>query len=191
MKNYEFYFIINPELSSDQTKEVVDSVKAIITADFGAENIAEVSEGLRKLSYPINKHQTGFYTSITFDISDDNTGKVSNFEKKINLIEPIIRYILINQTDYLVQKNKEKAISSDITTHRDLNKANAKKKDLATYLGFRAVDFKNIQFLNQFTSPYAKIFTRDKTGSSAKSQRKITQAIKRARHMALMPFTSR
>jgi ribosomal protein S18/ribosomal protein S6 len=193
MQNYEFYFIINPELSSDQTKEIVESVKTIITGDFGAENMKEESEGLKKLSYPINKHQTGFYTSITFDINDDNTYKISNFEKKINLIEPIIRYILINQTEYLVQKSKEKLNTvSDITTHRELNKAvNTQKKDLATYLGYRAIDFKNIPFLNQFTSPYAKIFIKEKTGTSAKSQRKIAKAIKRARHMALMPFTSR
>ncbi|MBC7472502.1 MAG: 30S ribosomal protein S18 [candidate division SR1 bacterium] len=192
MQNYEFYFIINPELSGDQTKEIVESIKTIITTDFGAENVIENSEGLKKLSYLINKHQTGFYTSITFNINDDNTYKVSNFEKKINLIEPIIRYILINQTDFLVQKSKEKLnIVTDITTHRDLNKANAKKKDLATYLGYRVIDFKNIAFLNQFTSPYAKIFIKEKTGTSAKSQRKIAQAIKRARHMALMPFTSR
>lgn len=192
MQNYEFYFIINPELSSDQTKEIVESVKTIISTDFGAENIIENSEGLKKLSYPINKNQTGFYTSITFDINDNDTYKVSNFEKKINLIESIIRYILINQTDYLIQKSKEKPNTvTDITTHRDLNKANSKKKDLATYLGYRVIDFKNIAFLNQFTSPYAKIFIKEKTGTSAKSQRKIAQAIKRARHMALMPFTSR
>jgi small subunit ribosomal protein S18 len=192
MQNYEFYFIINPELSSDQTKEVVESVKTIISNDFGAENIIEASEGLKKFSYPINKHQTGFYTSIIFDIGNDDSYKVSNFEKKINLIEPIIRYILINQTDYLVQKAKEKLNpDTEITTHRELNKANNKKKDLTTYLGYRVIDFKNISFLNQFTSPYAKIFVKEKTGTSAKSQRKIAQAIKRARHMALMPFTSR
>jgi ribosomal protein S18/ribosomal protein S6 len=192
MQNYEFYFIINPELSSDQTKEIVESVKTIISSDFGAENINEDSEGLKKLSYPINKHYTGFYTSITFTISDNDTYKVSNFEKKINLIEPIIRYILINQTDFLIQKSKEKVNAvSDITTHRELNKVNTKKKDLATYMGYRVIDFKNIPFLNQFTSPYAKIFVKEKTGASAKSQRKIARAIKRARHMALMPFTSR
>ena len=191
MQNYELYFIISSEQTSEQTQAIVETIKTNLIADCGAENIVEKSEGLRKLSYPINKSYTGFYTSITFDISDDSRPKVSNFEKKINLIEPVIRYLLINQTEYLVQKSKEKVITSDINTHKELNKATTKKKDLATFLGFRAIDYKNIQFLNQFTSPYAKIFTKEKTGTSSKSQRKITQAIKRARHMALMPFTSR
>lgn len=191
MQNYELYFIISSEQTSEQTQAIVETIKTNLIADCGAENIVEKSEGLRKLSYPINKSYTGFYTSITFDISDDSRPKVSNFEKKINLIEPVIRYLLINQTEYLVQKSKENVITSDINTHKELNKATTKKKDLATFLGFRAIDYKNIQFLNQFTSPYAKIFTKEKTGTSSKSQRKITQAIKRARHMALMPFTSR
>jgi small subunit ribosomal protein S18 len=53
-----------------------------------------------------------------------------------------------------------------------------------------AVDYKNLQLLKKFMSPHAKIMGRKKTGSCAAHQRMITQALKRARHMALMPFVS-
>jgi len=57
--------------------------------------------------------------------------------------------------------------------------------------GLKEVDYKDTKVLQRFTSSYAKILPRKKTGICAKHQRKLTQAIKRARIMALIPFTTR
>jgi small subunit ribosomal protein S18 len=51
-------------------------------------------------------------------------------------------------------------------------------------------DYKDVQRLRRMVSDRAKIEPRRKTGTSAKNQRALTVAIKRARHMALLPFTS-
>ncbi len=51
-------------------------------------------------------------------------------------------------------------------------------------------DYKDVQRLRRMVSDRAKIEPRRKTGTSAKNQRAVTVAIKRARHMALLPFTS-
>ena len=53
-----------------------------------------------------------------------------------------------------------------------------------------AVDYKNIQMVKRFMSPHAKIMNRKRTGSCAKHQRMIAQSLKRARHMALLPFVA-
>ena len=50
------------------------------------------------------------------------------------------------------------------------------------------VDYKDIQFLRRFMSPHAKILSSVKTGNCNKHQRVVSQALKRARHMALLPF---
>ena len=50
------------------------------------------------------------------------------------------------------------------------------------------VDYKDVVYLKQFVSPHAKILAKKRTGVSALKQREITQAIKRARFMALMPY---
>ena len=50
------------------------------------------------------------------------------------------------------------------------------------------VDYKDVQFLRRFMSPHAKILGRKRTGSCQKHQKLITRALKRARHMALLPF---
>jgi ribosomal protein S18/ribosomal protein S6 len=191
MKNYEFYFITNPELNADSNAAIIKKVTDMVESDFGATNVVVKEDGLKKLAYEINKHQTGFYVSVTFDMAEGNGEKVSGFEKKVNLIEEIIRYILVNQTDYLKALSTEKRNDVEIKHHRELNKTPGAKKDISNYMGVKAISFKDYEYLNQFTSPYAKIFARTKTGSTAKFQRKITTAIKRSRHMALMPFTPR
>ena len=52
------------------------------------------------------------------------------------------------------------------------------------------VDYKDTQLIRRFMSPHAKIMNRKKTGSCPKHQRMITLALKRARHMAFLPFVA-
>ena len=52
------------------------------------------------------------------------------------------------------------------------------------------IDYKDVNKLNKYTSDRAKILPRRVTGTCAKHQRELTTAIKRARHLALMAYTS-
>ncbi|MBO0453996.1 30S ribosomal protein S18 [Enterococcus devriesei] len=52
------------------------------------------------------------------------------------------------------------------------------------------IDYKNIELLKRFISERGKILPRRVTGTSAKNQRKLTIAIKRARIMGLLAFVS-
>jgi len=53
------------------------------------------------------------------------------------------------------------------------------------------VDYKDTELLKKFLNPHARITSRRKTGLSAKNQRQIALAIKRARFLGLLPFVSR
>ena len=52
------------------------------------------------------------------------------------------------------------------------------------------IDYKDAELLKRFISDRGKILPRRVTGTSAKYQRQLTVAIKRARHMALLPFSA-
>ena len=52
------------------------------------------------------------------------------------------------------------------------------------------IDYKDIAKLRRYTSERAKILPRRVTGACAKHQRAVTTAIKRARHLALMPYSA-
>ncbi len=51
------------------------------------------------------------------------------------------------------------------------------------------IDYKDVALLKKFISERGKILPRRVTGTSAKAQRKLTLAIKRARSIALLPYT--
>lgn len=52
------------------------------------------------------------------------------------------------------------------------------------------IDYKDVDLLKRFISERGKILPRRVTGTSAKNQRKLTVAIKRARVMGLLPFVA-
>lgn len=54
----------------------------------------------------------------------------------------------------------------------------------------REIDYKDAGRLNRFLSDRGKIEPRRKTGTCAKHQRRLSVALKRARHMALLPYTA-
>lgn len=51
-------------------------------------------------------------------------------------------------------------------------------------------DYKDIQRIQKYITPQGKILPRRRTGVTAKMQRRLTIAIKRARHLALLPYVS-
>ena len=78
------------------------------------------------------------------------------------------------------------------TKRRAKSKVRGKKKDPIYVDGQRPrpmyVDYKDIELLKKITNRQGKIIGRRKTGCSAASQHAVTDAIKRARFMALMSY---
>lgn len=78
---------------------------------------------------------------------------------------------------------------------RGKNKDNArrskKKVSILTQERVEYVDYKDVNLLRRFVSDRAKIRARRVTGNDAQQQREIARAIKNAREMALIPYTSR
>ena len=69
-------------------------------------------------------------------------------------------------------------------------KQNRKKYCRFKKSGIKYIDYKDANFLLKLVNEQGKILPRRITGTSQKYQRKVTQAIKRARHLALLPYVS-
>jgi small subunit ribosomal protein S18 len=65
-----------------------------------------------------------------------------------------------------------------------------KKKKYCRFkkLGIKYIDYKDADFLLKFVNEQGKILPRRITGTSVKYQRKLSKAIKRARHLSLLPY---
>ena len=83
-------------------------------------------------------------------------------------------------------KNKQQEVRYltplDISTKKTNKYCRFKKK------GFKYIDYKDPDFLMYLVNEQGKILPRRLTGTSLKYQRKVSKAIKRARHLALMPY---
>ncbi len=53
------------------------------------------------------------------------------------------------------------------------------------------IDYKDIKFLQRYLNSVGKIESRKRTGASMKHQRMLAKALKRARHLGLLPFIVR
>jgi len=56
--------------------------------------------------------------------------------------------------------------------------------------GFQYIDYKDVETLNRFINDQGKILPRRVTGTSAKFQRQLSKAVRRARYMALLPYVA-
>ncbi|MAC86244.1 30S ribosomal protein S18 [Flavobacteriales bacterium] len=56
--------------------------------------------------------------------------------------------------------------------------------------GIKFIDYKDPDFLTRFLNEQGKILPRRITGTSLKFQRKVAQAVKRARHVAVLPYVT-
>jgi small subunit ribosomal protein S18 len=67
----------------------------------------------------------------------------------------------------------------------------SEKKCYFCYNNINGVDYKDVTILRRFLSSFAKIVPRKRSKVCLKHQRELTEAIKRARVMALLPFIQR
>jgi small subunit ribosomal protein S18 len=81
--------------------------------------------------------------------------------------------------------------SSEMSDFRPASGNGRKKKRCPfTTAGFKEIDYKDTETLYKFITERGKILPRRITGVSAHFQKELATAIKRARHMALLPFVA-
>ena len=64
-----------------------------------------------------------------------------------------------------------------------------RRKKVCAFCANKALDYKDVALLKKYVSERGKILPRRITGNCAKHQRALTVAVKRARHVALLPYT--
>ncbi|MGA0558238.1 30S ribosomal protein S6 [Larkinella sp. VNQ87] len=103
-KNYETVFILTPVLSETQIKDTVDKFRKVLT-DNGAEIVNEESMGLRKLAYPIQHKNTGYYFLFEFT-AETKVPEALDVEYRRD--ERIIRYLTTVLDKHAVAYNERR-----------------------------------------------------------------------------------
>ena len=63
--------------------------------------------------------------------------------------------------------------------------------NILTQNDIRYIDYKDVELLKQFINPHGRVMSRKRTSLTAKQQRAVEQAVKRARFMALLPYVQK
>jgi len=93
MTNYEIMFIINPTLEDEKKNEVVEKVQEIIKTGEGEVGKVDVW-GMRKLAYPIEKKNDGYYVVIEFQAG---TELPKELDRRLKISDNVMRHMIINK----------------------------------------------------------------------------------------------
>jgi len=95
MNNYEIMFIIAASLEEEKRGATIDMVKEIITEEGG--EITNVDEwGMKKLAYPIQKKNEGYYMVMEFKASAELPLEL---DRRLKISDSIIRHMIINKDE--------------------------------------------------------------------------------------------
>lgn len=94
MTNYEVMFILEAALEQEKKEAVIETVKSIIEAD------GEVTKvdiwGMRKLAYPIQKKNEGYYVLVDFKANPDLPKEL---DRRLRISDAVIRSMIINKDE--------------------------------------------------------------------------------------------
>ena len=102
-RDYEIGFILNPEVSEEQTRTILERIDQIVARNDG--QVVKVNQwGRRRLAYPIEHHRDGFYVFIDTILTPET---VSELDRTLKVSEEVLRHLIKKRDPKTVQKERE------------------------------------------------------------------------------------
>lgn len=102
-RDYELGFILNPEVSEEQTQAILNRVEQIVATHGG--QIVQVNKwGRRRLSYPIDHHRDGNYIFLDMILTPET---VAELDRTLRVSEEVLRHLMKRRDARTVQKERE------------------------------------------------------------------------------------
>ena len=92
MNLYETIYIIKPDVEEEAVKAIVEKFKALVEVNGEFETIDDW--GKRKLAYPINDENEGYYVLANYSAESDFPREL---ERNFKITEGILKYIIIRK----------------------------------------------------------------------------------------------
>jgi len=113
MRNYENLVIVKPTLTAEEIQASIAAIEEVITSN-GGEIATTDSMGMRKLAYPIDKNERGYFHVIYYSIAPS---AINEIERRFRINEELLRFVTIKYDtnrevtawNQLVQKAQKKA----------------------------------------------------------------------------------
>lgn len=91
MRNYENLVIVKPTLTAEEIQASVKAIEEVITSN-GGEIATTDSMGMRKLAYPIDKNERGYFHVIYYTVAPS---AINEIERRFRINEELLRFVTI------------------------------------------------------------------------------------------------
>ena len=204
MRLYEVVYILNPALDEGAVTAKLEKFHALATVN-GGEVSAVDHWGNRQLAYPIARQQSGYYVVAQFTAAVE---ALPEFERLLRLDEEVLRYLLVlNEGEptsgMSILAEVTKPASADDDEDEDEDEDEDDDDAPPQFQGGRGrrrrmegppiqlLNYKDVSTLSRFLTESGKILPKRTTKVTAGFQRQLGTAVKRARYLALIPYTRR
>jgi small subunit ribosomal protein S6 len=91
MRHYENLVIVKPTFTAEEIQASIKAIEEVITSN-GGEIAATDAMGMRKLAYPINKNERGYYHVIYYSVAP---AAIAEIERRFRINEDLLRFVTI------------------------------------------------------------------------------------------------
>jgi len=98
MNCYETLFVVKPTLTEEEIAAEITKIKDVL-AKVDAELLATDDMGMRKLAYPVQKNDRGYYTVLFYKANGE---AIAEIERNLKINEEVIKFLTVKYV-----KNKE------------------------------------------------------------------------------------
>ncbi|HHH19529.1 MAG TPA: 30S ribosomal protein S6 [Campylobacterales bacterium] len=123
MNNYETLFVLKPTLTDEETASQVAKIKEILERE-GAEILATDEMGMRRLAYPVQKNERGFYTVVYYKAAGS---VIAELERNLKFNEDVIKFLTVKYTNKKETAQFEKLVAAANTTEAPAKEAPAEE----------------------------------------------------------------
>lgn len=213
MRLYEVVYIMDPALDESAVDAKLEKFHELVTSS-GGEVSAVDHWGNRQLAYPINKQSSGYYVVAQFTADPD---ALPEFERLLKLDDEVMRYLLVlnegepTTGDSLLadkpprQRDEDEDDDDDDEPRGEVEEDDEDDDSTSPpeFSGSRGrrrrmegpqvlhLNYKDVNTLSHYITEQGKILPKRTTKVTARFQRQLGTAVKRARFLALLPYMGR
>ena len=206
MRNYEVVYIFHPMMDEEAVNKKLDRFQPIATAAEGAE-VTELDHwGVRQLAYQVKDQSQGYYVVVQFTAEPSD---LTEFERILKLDDDLLRYLVVlsegEPTTGMsilaeVHESEDDDEDDDDDEEEEEEEDDFPEGSPPEFSGGRGkrrrvdgprvelLNYKDVRTLSRFVTEQGKILPKRTTKVTARFQRQLGSAVKRARYLALLPY---
>ena len=217
MKPYETVYIFHPSLTEDQVNEKLERFHALVTKPKGAEVTAVDHWGVRQLAYQVKGQRQGYYVVAQFTAEPSDLGQL---ERAMKLDDDLLRSLVVlsegeptsgmsvlaetpesvgeredddeddDDEDEDDEEGEDEEYGQGETSPPEFTGGRGRRRRIEGP-AIELLNYKDVGTLSRFVTEQGKILPKRTTKVTARFQRQLGRAVKRARYLALLPYVQK